>query len=643
MKKLTLLVVIICSMSLFAEQKNGIVYVKAGASGTGASWSDAMGDIQLAINQAKVNSAARQDVWVAAGNFVITTCINMVDSVNVYGSFAGTETDPSQRAKVANGKAWDFANPTNLTGSGARIVQTTSAFDMETVVDGFIMTGGNGNGTTTPGAGGAAQLRPNMALQNCIVMNNTSLINSGGGVGMYPGGTIRYCLVKNNVQAVGTSGGGGINVNCSSPYISYIQNCEITGNSSTVRGGAMNIQGTGMTYVSNNKIYNNTAMDATSVLKGGGALYLGASQVANNLIYNNTGGTVVYILGGTMYNNTIVKNVGAVYMAGGVNNLSNNIVWGCATDNTNTTPTSIGGVVSATFTVNNNATYNPVSTTNGWIIANNIQFSSNITNGDVSNPVAGTVGSGPKFNAVTDFIGATTDLTQLAEFAGVDWSLQSASPCVNTGMNITAVPALATDFTGTVRPQGYPSSSALSDIGAYELPYYIVVAGEAATANGAIYSSLGVLLPENYTNGYAKGSTVEFLFQPNAGHTLYSAKYINSTDGGLTFTGTSTDFTSQIGADGFWTGTINSSFKISVVWDKPNALKELSSDKIKCLVSSNGVNITGLSSGDLVSVYGVNGILVKLSKVINNELYIPLVKGVYVLRVADTAKKLIIR
>ena len=104
MKKLLLSLVVLLSMTAMAEQKNGIVYVKPGGIGAGTSWSDALGDIQTAINTARADKAARKDVWVAAGNYTISTAIAMSDSISLYGSFAGTETDVDQRTKSISGK-----------------------------------------------------------------------------------------------------------------------------------------------------------------------------------------------------------------------------------------------------------------------------------------------------------------------------------------------------------------------------------------------------------------------------------------------------------------------------------------------------------------------------------------------------------
>lgn len=209
------------------------------------------------------------------------------------------------------------------------------------------------------------------------------------------GGAIRYSLIENNSQSTNSNGGGGIFSNPPAGYKSYIEHCTIRNNSSTIRGAGIGVQGAEMTFISSCKIYNNTAIDGTNNKPGAGIYSNSANNtVTNCLIYNNSGGTAVYYNGGNLYNNTIVKNVGGLYLAGNAIKANNNIVWGCATDATGTTATSITGVANNSWEVKNNATYNPVPSDKNWLTDVNIQFSSNATNGDVAEPAAGTVGSG---------------------------------------------------------------------------------------------------------------------------------------------------------------------------------------------------------------------------------------------------------
>jgi len=640
MKKLVLLLVLGISMYTFAESKNGVVYVKPGATGTGASWGDALGDIQAAITLARTeNSQARKDVWVAGGEFTITTAIALNDSVNVYGSFAGTETAVAQRARIENGNPWEFASPTVLKGNGARLVQAGGHMDMETIFDGFVLTGGNGTGSALSGSGGAAVARGNVVYQNLIVRENTA--TGAGGAFIMTGGTVRYCLIESNVHTTGGNGGGGIFSNPPAGYPSYIEHNVIRNNSSTVRGAGIGVQGAEMTYVSHNRIYNNTAADGTSMKPGGGIYSNSANnRILNNLIYNNTGGTAVYYNGGNFYNNTVVKNIGGIYLAGNAINIANTVVWGCATDVTGTTPTSITGVANSSWNVSNNATYNPIPTDKSWTIENNIQLSSNVSNGNIPEPAPGTVGSGPKFVKVTSFYGVALDDVQKANLDSANWDISSTSPLVNRGKPIETV---VVDFTGLNRPQGFPAAEANYDIGAYELPYYTVVAGEKDGAQGKIYSSLGELLPENFSYGYARGSLLELFFEPLTSNEIARAYYTLSTDGGLTFTGDEVEFTGEIDNDGFWRTHVNASFKVSVVWVAGTSTDEFDRPEVRLYGEAGAIRIAGLETGERVDVYSLAGVLVKSVKSTSTELQLDAAAGMYLVRTSAGVNKVIVR
>lgn len=641
MKKILLSLALITSMSVFAEPQNGVIYVKPGATGTGASWNDALGNIQEALTAAKINSAARKDVWVAAGEFEITTVVSLQDSVNVYGSFAGTESAVSERAKVAGGKAWEFANPTILKGKGARLMQAGGHFDMETIVDGFIMQDGNGIGSALSASGGAVVVRGKVVFQHCIMRNNAATGSGAGGAAIMTGGTIRYCLIENNTQSGGANGGGGIFSNPPAGYPSYIEHCEVRRNSSTIRGAGLGIQGAEMTYVSSVKIYNNVAVDGTTPKPGAG-IYTNSStnRIINSLIYNNTGATSVYFNGGNLLNNTIVKNIGGIYGAGNVINMTNNIVWACFTDATLATATSISGAANSNSTIHNNATYNPLPTDKSWNLADNVLFSSNISNGDVTEPAAGTLGSGPKFNKVSSFVGASTAPEHLLNLDSVNWSINGASPLVNIGKTVAAV---TDDYTGLPRPQGYPQAEAKYDIGAYELPYYIIVAGEGDSGNGYIYSGLGEILAKNYTYGYAKGSKLELFFEPKKNYEIERAYYTVSNDGGLTFTGKEVDFKTEIDKDGFWSVAVNNSFKVSVIWRSLTAVNSLTDAGIICYGKQGGIQINEIEGTQKIHIFNSSGMMVKSIDNNTSEVFIPMHQGFYLVKINDGVQKVIVK
>ena len=653
MKKLTLLLLaVICSLSIWAEPQHGSIYVKPGATGDGSSWGNALGDIQTAINKARDNGerTQRKDVWVAAGEYAITAPISMQDSVNVYGSFAGTETTLEQRAKVANGKAWEFANPSVIKADGVILAVNFGAFDIPTVMDGFTITDGGASGVS---------LRPNGILQNCIVKNCTYSAGGGGGITMYLGGNVISCLVKDNTQTSNGNGGGGIFCNTSSAATLdvYIEGCEITGNTSTIRGAGLGIQGASATiYVNNCKIYNNRAIDGTTSKQGGGIFCNSQlNEITNCLVYNNTGTNAIQLQSKKFVNNTVVKNIGGIYIASGAitSEIKNNIIWACVTDATLETATSLTGVAVTGMPAQNNATYNPLPAEKGWLttvdeVESNILFSSNVSNGDIENPNEGTVGSGPKFAKVTTFIGAIDPAMPeedrnllLQEFVDADWSLNRVSPCVNAGQNLDY---LSADIIGENRPQGFPFDEAKTDIGAYEYPYYVVSIAPYDATKGNVCDSYGIELPAGSELGYAKGEEIELNFMPVSGELPFKVTITRSNNGGLTFDGDVIDITGELDTDfGSWTSNVSFPFQVKVEWDNLSFTPNIDSENIRCYAIDKSIQIEGLSSGECVNVYHASGALVAKTTSQSNVLSIPVQSGTYIVRIGNAAYKIAVK
>jgi hypothetical protein len=477
MKKIYLFFCLL-TFALVANAKT--VYVSpSGDNSDGSTWEKAYTTIAAAISAA--TTASGDEIWVQQGTYTLTAPITMKDNISLYGGFIGTEETVEERAKVANGKPWEFAHATVLDGNNAyRIIHATAEFTEPTVIDGFTITNGNGAGTATVnGSGGGVVLRKNTILQHCIVKNCTAT-GGGGGVMLNAGGTINSCLIKNNSYTTVTSGnsGGGVYSAPTSSSDAYIENSEITGNTSATTGAGIRNNGTGITHVRNCKIYNNTALNGTTYLNGAAIFANNANmEIANNVIFNNSGANAVHLNAGVFVNNTVVNNVGGVYITAGsaTGKVINNIVWGCTTSagaNTGITGASI-----TNLPVQNNATYNAIPTDKNYDISDNITFSSNTANNG-------------NFTQITSFIGAidasvtTGDdyIAAVAELETADWSLPATSICVNQGQNIASV---TSDIAATSRPQG-PKF----DIGAYELPYYdaLVIAAGDASKNKSHYT-----------------------------------------------------------------------------------------------------------------------------------------------------------
>ena len=245
-----------------------LFYVNDDAIGnnTGESWANAFTDLQKALHL----TTPSDSVWVAAGTYKPTNNLNrnvsfdIPDSVKVYGSFEGTETpdfnlnlrNPELHKTILSG---DIGIPGGSLDNSYHVVKTLNVSE-QTLVDGFIITLGNANGTGDVGnvsnGGGwlnksfGANKMSNPMLRNLLFIDNTA--NTGGGI-----------------FNQGTDSG------IASPSIT---NCVFFRNTALYYGGAMFNSGT---YSGKSKpILTNCSFNKNSsnAIKSGGGLY----NAANN-------------------------------------------------------------------------------------------------------------------------------------------------------------------------------------------------------------------------------------------------------------------------------------------------------------------------------------------------------------------------
>lgn len=141
------------------------VTVTGAGSNDGTTWANAM-TLQTALN-----SPACDEVWVKAGTYTPTddgdraVSFNILPGVEVYGGFAGTESQRDARDPVANlttlsgdlngDDGPDFANNDEnslhvVLMDGTQGIPITG----NTVLDGFTISGGNDSGTSDYSGGG---------------------------------------------------------------------------------------------------------------------------------------------------------------------------------------------------------------------------------------------------------------------------------------------------------------------------------------------------------------------------------------------------------------------------------------------------------------------------------------------------------
>ncbi|HRZ76437.1 MAG TPA: choice-of-anchor Q domain-containing protein, partial [Bacteroidales bacterium] len=293
-----------------------IAYVNGNASGAdnGTSWSDAFTDLQDALSLASSCSSVGE-IWVAAGTHYPdegvlqtdndrTASFSLVDGVDVYGGFAGTETSRDQRdwkinVSVLSGEIQQDATEAN---NAYHVVQAYY-LDSATIIDGFTIR--EGYASDAPGA------------------------NQNGGGGMYIEASSPIVANCTFTQNRAFFGGGLLNKDAGS----IIDKCIFHDNSADQNGGALN----------------NWATDDTS-----------SSTITNCLFYNNAAGNGGAILNvsfnGELCNPTIVNNSFfgniASNAANGISNWSTTLATSCA-------PSIINSIVWCGGVSISNTTANP--------------------------------------------------------------------------------------------------------------------------------------------------------------------------------------------------------------------------------------------------------------------------------------------
>lgn len=302
------------TLSAFATptpDAKGILYIKKGATGNGSSWSNAYGDFQSAMNS---TNAAILQVWIAAGTYSPNYgfSFSIKDGVKIYGGFAGTENDISQRDLKTN--------ITNLQGIRNCVIRTkkltaATLLDGFTISDGFNQTDSSGNNGR---GGGIFNDESFLTISNCIFINNTA--SAGGGIsntGGFPiitnctfinngaaaiynwscSATITNCNFDKNISAVAAISNQRSTIT--------VTNCNFTENTGT-DGGAMYNEFSNVT-VSNCNFLKNNSKRALATINGGGAMY--------NNFYSN-----IYI-----YNCSFIENSAPRYGGAMINNNLTNV------------------------------------------------------------------------------------------------------------------------------------------------------------------------------------------------------------------------------------------------------------------------------------------------------------------------------
>ena len=202
---------VLLSIACFTTQAK-VIYVNHNPSSngnTGVDWANAYADLQVAMDAA----VAGDTLWVAAGTYKPTSApdgstadlrdrsFHLITNIKIFGGFAGTENELSQRDFLANETilSGDFDDNDSVIGIGDtlsisnnsdnayHVFMLTSA--TSAILDGFTIKGGNANGSGQKYlngykffqyVGGGIYIRSgNIQLSNLKIINNSASIVGG--------------------------------------------------------------------------------------------------------------------------------------------------------------------------------------------------------------------------------------------------------------------------------------------------------------------------------------------------------------------------------------------------------------------------------------------------------------------------------
>ncbi len=435
-----------------------IYYVSPGGSdgNAGTSWATARATVQSAMSLASVSD----QIWVAAGTYLLSSGITMNNGVALYGGFNGTEHSLGQRDTVHNVTVLDGK-------STYAIVTLPSNTSLRTRVDGFTFQhGSNYDIGINQGSGVVANNTLNEAgsavIAECIWSN---------GDRAYVGNTV---VINNNKI---TSSANGIDLGCGSASLSgnTVQNC----------GGTGIVVARGLpTVTMNNNI--------VTACKAGFTILAYALTFAHNAATFNLGlGMNVMMWYGPAATFIVADNLSASNGAGGLNcfccNSTMIIRDNLIADNGNTTNGGgilIDGTYGPFVLMNNTIVDNAAGTpsggggvylkggagTPGGTVANNlVAFNTSGIDTDGSNPANVTLTTndvfGSDFNNYDNLSPGASDISADPLFVDQidhDYHLTAASPCIDTGADGFVAPG-DVDVDGNPRIYG-----AHVDIGGYE-------------------------------------------------------------------------------------------------------------------------------------------------------------------------------
>ena len=344
-----------------------IRYVKpvATGSGSGANWTNASGNLQAMINA----SIADDQVWVMAGTYKPAdyptggtgglsnrdNAFVLKNGVKIYGGFVGNEISLAARTSAVI-----IANPSILSGDIGIINDVSDnvfhviysvSDNASTVLDGFIITKGNSNGSNymtietkevnRNTGGGMVLVSSNPTISNCIVTSNSASFYGGGIFNSTSSPILSKCTISSNNAS--QYGGGLYNSTASSPSISE---CFFNLNTANFYGGGIFNSESSAPAISK-CVFSSNSTSTNSGSYGGGVYNTESKPTITNCVFtsnsSHSGGGIVNANSSDIVLTNCIFNANISNFGGGVFNLGASPIITNCTFFSNTSASNGGG------------------------------------------------------------------------------------------------------------------------------------------------------------------------------------------------------------------------------------------------------------------------------------------------------------
>ena len=509
---------------------------------TGCEWPNAFHDLQAALAPiAEGTLTSVTEIWVAKGTYKPTTntdrnaTFQLQNGVAIYGGFAGTETQLSERNATLNQTilSGDIGVVGDNSDNSYHVI-TGQNLEATTIINGVVISSGNANGDGNNACGGGIfNTNSNPTMDYLLFENNSATY--GGGLcnrnGSHP--AVSYGFFKNNSAQ---DGGGIYNELQSHPVISHV---FLQSNTASRQGGGL------FNQAGSNPILGHVNISGNTAVQGGGIANNNSSPKISHSIFSgnqatNGGGMVNLNQSSPLLSHVIINGNSATQTGGALLNQNSTPTLSQTTITENLAQTGSGIVnQSSQTTINNSIIWenHPLGGIAGAQISDDANSQTTVNYSIIQ---GGRTGEGNK-NEDPLFAEPVVDNITTHTTVG-DFHLSENSPAIDAGNNALILPDFADaecagilgdgntteiveiDFDGKPRLEdGNGDGTAIVDMGAYEaptivLPNYPLTVSLTGEGSGTVNSNkAGITCGTDCSQDYQSGLKVLLIAQAEAG------------------------------------------------------------------------------------------------------------------------------